>query len=153
MESPLKSILKSFFKELIKKALEIKFICKKNPNSYNNGLLFGYYIILDTFRDEAISFGFNVGELYLNIDFEKELMGAVEEKIPKFPKTEIDDESLAYYLRDCFMIFEEYVDDYLNEDDEFSRGVLYAFKEMVVLFERLKIDNFVKIEEIKQKIC
>ena len=51
----MKTILKSFFKELIKKAFEIKSICKKNPNPYNNGLLFGYYIILDTFRDEAIN--------------------------------------------------------------------------------------------------
>ena len=123
-----KFILKSFFKELIKKAFEIKSICKKNPNPYNNGLLFGYYIILDTFKDEAISFGFDVEELCLNIDFEKELMGAVEEKALNFPKTEINDESLLNYLRDCFMILEDYIDDYLNEDDEFSRGVLYALK-------------------------
>jgi hypothetical protein len=151
MEKPLKYILKSFFEELIKKAFEIKSICEKNSNPYNDGILFGYYIILDTFRDEAISFGFDIEELCLNVDFEKELMGAVEEKALNFPKTEIDDESLLSYLRDCFMILEEYVDDYLDED-EFSRGVLDAFKEMVVLFEKLKIDNFVKIEAIKQKI-
>ena len=100
MESSLKYILKSFFEELIKKAFETKSIYEKNPNSYNDGLLFGYYIILDTFRDEAISFGFDVEELCLNIDFEKELMGAVEEKALNFPKTEIDDESLLSYLRD-----------------------------------------------------
>ena len=152
MEKPLKSMLKSFFEELIKKSFEIKSIYEKNPNPYNNGLLFGYYIILDTFRDEAVSFGFDIEELCLNIDFEKELMGAVEEKALNFPKTEIDDESLLSYLRDCFMILEEYVNDYLDED-EFSRGVLYAFKEVVVLFERLKIDNFVNIVAIKQKIA
>ena len=152
MGSPLKPILKSFFEELIKKSFEIKSIYEKNPNPYNNGLLFGYYIILDTFRDEAIGFGFDIEELYLNIDFEKELMGAVEEKALNFPKTDIDDESLLSYLRDCFMILDEYIDDYLDED-EFSRGVLDAFKEMVILFERLKIDNFVKIEAIKQKIA
>jgi len=43
MKKSLKSLLKSFFEKLIKKAFEVKSICEKNPNLYNNGLLFVYY--------------------------------------------------------------------------------------------------------------
>jgi len=37
-------------------------------------------IILDTFRDEAISFGFDIEELSLNIDFEEELMELLKKR-------------------------------------------------------------------------
>ncbi|MEO2117748.1 MAG: hypothetical protein ABGW92_05030 [Methanocaldococcus sp.] len=63
-------------------------------------------------------------------------MRIIEEDTLEFPKTEIDNESLTYYLKDSLMILEDYIGDYLDADDEFSRGVLKAFREMVILFKR-----------------